>query len=109
MVQKNSLSASERLFSIAGKGYEELKNLPEKVVREGERFCKRNLLMEFGSKKGSKEFFGCCERCLKAHLILKARSFGFGKEVLGRISNVFACERGHEGYYLDREKVVKLG
>jgi hypothetical protein len=104
MVIKNSSSATECLFSIGAK----LGGLPESIVKECERFCKRNLLMEFGEKKGSKEFFGCCERCLKAHLIFTARSFGFGKEVLGKISKAFGCERGHDGYYLDGEKVVKL-
>ena len=48
-----------------------------------------------------------CIRCLKAHLIKKAREFHMEEEI-ENIHHELEDEVGHEGYYLDADRIIKI-
>jgi hypothetical protein len=47
-----------------------------------------------------------CERCLKAHLIKKAKKGIIKPEEI--FSLKLECEEGHQGYYLDADTLNKI-
>lgn len=65
------------------------------LKNEIENFKKRNTLVS------GKQV--CCEACLNAHLIKKARALKIALEDAG-----IRGEIGHEGYYIDSGKLIKL-
>ena len=83
-----------------------LTNIPESLLKEADSFMKRNSLAVVACNVHNKEpVYECCHCCLEAHLIRKARELGLEKE---EIQKIFECEIGHEGYYLDKEEVIKI-
>ena len=83
-----------------------LTNIPESLLKEADSFMKRNSLAVVACNIHNKELVHeCCPSCLEAHLIRKAKELGLGKE---KIQKIFECEIGHEGYYLDKEEVIKI-
>ena len=50
----------------------------------------------------------CCNKCLKAHFIEKTKTLNLKKENLKIFEKLFNCKAGHNGYYLDQERVVKI-
>ena len=88
---------------------EEILGLPKKLLFEMRGFIRRNSLAVIGySIKNKKPIHYCCPSCLNAHLIKKARDFGFEKDIEESLKKIFDCEIGHRGYYLDRNKLIKL-
>jgi len=70
----------------------------DKMIPELRKFEKRNAIL----KKG------CCPRCLKAHAVKRAQSMKLEPKLISLIRNLFECETGHLGYYMDRKAIVKV-
>lgn len=73
--------------------------LDSRILLELEVFTKRNAL--------SKQINDCCPRCLKAHLIKKAKEYSLFSEIKN-IESLLQEEPGHHGYYLDEDEIVKI-
>lgn len=50
----------------------------------------------------------CCLRCLKAHALNVARQKKLDKEAVSYLHESLLEEEGHEGYYLDEDKLIKI-
>ncbi len=119
MTQKNSL-ASEHLSFTAQALYqtrlsELITNqerkifLPEALLEEIEEFTERNSLAVIGNTiKERKPIHRCCPQCLKAHIIKTAQEIKLNKYDIIAIASLFPCETGHDGYYLDEERLLKI-
>ena len=90
MALKLTYQASEFLFDI--------KNLPSQLLSELERFIERNKIV--GNNY--------CERCFRAHVIMKARELRIGKDLIIQIKENMSEEIGHNGYYLDGDKLIRF-
>lgn len=73
----------------------------EDVIQELEDFVHRNLIVE--SDKN-----GYCGRCLKAHAMHQLKKSGLSKEAIRFMDNIFLCETGHHGYYLDENNLIRI-
>ncbi len=85
-------------------------DIPGQLIREIKLFAGRNsLIFESYSIHSNRDetVKVCCKQCLKAHALQKAKYFDLSNEVLDLIDDVFSCETGHSGYYLDKEELVK--
>ena len=83
-------------------------NLPDVLLKEADSFMKRNSLAVIACNVLDKEpVHECCPICLEAHLIRKAKELGLEKEKK-EILKIFEFKVGHEGYYLDKEEVIKI-
>lgn len=76
---------------------------PDSLLEEIEDFASRNEIAE-----SSKSDFRCCPDCLKAHVVKKARDSGLDSKSISLLSKIFRGKLGHEGYYLDKEELIKL-
>lgn len=72
--------------------------LPDVLKEEAQSFLKRNYIV-------SRKY---CKRCLKAHVLKKAKENRLGKEVYLLVENKFANETGHNGYYMDGGEVIEI-
>ncbi|MAG38292.1 hypothetical protein CMI45_02815 [Candidatus Pacearchaeota archaeon] len=50
----------------------------------------------------------CCIKCLKAHALAKAKELELNSDLIRVLEEVFNCDTGHNGYYLNREKAIKV-
>jgi len=80
MVLKKSYPAFECMVSVEG-DKELLEYFPEEFLAEVERFIRRNSLV---SVEGRCEMTvdRCCERCLKAHAMLRAKEMGLDNNAM---------------------------
>lgn len=120
MVLKKHSPALERSFSLE----KEIKNIapffrasplffniiPDKLLSEIIGFCRRNVLeIEYPNSDYNQVIYHCCPKCLKAHIIKKAKE---EKISLNKIENmldkVINCEAGHSGYYMDKDNIIKI-
>ena len=83
----------------------QIKNIPDKLTDELNHFIKRNSLVFLHLPNTAN---GICKRCLKAHAIRKAQEMNLHKWIICSISEKFDCEAGHNGYYLDKSKLIKI-
>lgn len=81
--------------------------IPLALLDEMKLFCSRNVLIFPLREPNSFEAYPCCQRCLKAFAIEKAKELELGEGVLALLDKMFDCETGHDGYYLDGEHVLK--
>jgi hypothetical protein len=102
MTLKIKQSAFEHSFFIRNP------EIASSLFAEIENFKKRNcLITEFDSSiKGIRSV--CCEQCLKAYILVKARDFDVDEQINEAIDELFTCKTGHEGYYLDKGKLLKF-
>ncbi len=80
-----------------------LDNAIKRLLREEAKlFIYRNKVIEV------KDETICCHKCLNAHLVKTWNDMGLDGE--GAIKHLKLCEKdiGHEGYYLDEEKLISL-
>lgn len=70
------------------------------LIGEAEDFIRRNLKEE--------NHYHCCQRCLKAHLIKKADELELGGRVKRFINRMISGEAGHNGYYMDGDKLIRI-
>jgi len=96
MITKIKYKDSEKTKKRVGK-------LPDSFVKELESFAKRNSI--FSTKVDDQLVYHCCPSCLKAHALKKA---GEMKHNLKEIEEMFDCEIGHLGYYLDKGEIIKI-
>lgn len=83
--------------------------LPKELIDEMKDFTERNALVVFASRLETKEeCWKCCERCLKAHVLEKCKKLEVGEKIRSMIDDIFGCEAGHDGYYLDGDVLVKI-
>jgi hypothetical protein len=82
-------------------------SIPLSLIEEMDRFVVRNALVDLGKRRNGnlKYGFKCCNRCLKAFALGKARELGLNQETIGIIDALFDCETGHDGYYLDADNL----
>lgn len=81
---------------------------PDDFIEELRKFSKKNaILHEYSIHGNKKKSSVCCTRCLKAHAlnICKRENLREAEKI---IEGAFEVEAGHNGYYLDSEKVVKI-
>ena len=84
-------------------------NVPNSLIKEADLFMKRNSLAVVACNIRNKEqIHECCPCCLEAHLIKKAKELGLNNNHREAIQRIFECEIGHNGYYLDKEKLVRV-
>lgn len=74
--------------------------IPDNLVAEADKFINRNIVENSN--------FECCLRCLKAHVLKKAAEMSLTDEQIYFLGNIFPGEAGHDGYYLDNEKLIKI-
>ena len=74
----------------------ESSSLSEETIKEILKFAKRNSL-HVNNKKHY-----CCPSCLKAHLTKNSKMNN------REINKLLKCQTGHQGYYLDKERLIKL-
>ena len=83
--------------------------LPDALVEEIEDFTERNSLVIVGYGLGDRRpLHRCCQSCLKAHLVKTAKDLKLNKRVINYILSSFSCAMGHNEYYLDEDKLVKI-
>jgi hypothetical protein len=89
--------------------HENNKDAAEKYMQELEAFIRRNSIEVFTYKKNKKHHtYQICERCFKAHAIRLAIKMQLGELTLNSIINSLKSKCGHEGYYLDNEKLRRI-
>ncbi len=80
--------------------------LPHEVIDEALAFCARNTIVH--AEMNGKENYICCQPCLKAHVMKKARQMRTSKHLIMLFESLFPCQTGHEGYYMDQEKLQEV-
>lgn len=86
-----------------------VKNFSCTIVRQAEEFIGRNAIVpgiEMDNVILSKPI--CCPRCLKAYVLEEAAREGLKKEQVDTLALIIPGKIGHEGYYMDDGKVVKI-
>jgi hypothetical protein len=96
MIKKISLATNETRKILDSVLKTKKGSVPLSFVKEIEEFVLRNTL-----EKGQ-----CCFRCFKAHILKKAKIHGLNKSWLDEATKYLECESGHNGYYLDKGKLL---
>lgn len=106
MAQKKFTQAPERSVFLV---LNSTKNLSKKLLKESERFRRRNAIVEIACDLESrKKIYECCPSCLKAHLIKKAEEWNLDKDLSNILFLMVEHETGHYGHYLDEGKLIKF-
>lgn len=106
MMMKKYFSATEFVFPEASKY--QLLEISHEIIEEIEKFSERNKIVEVATRlKDRKPVYRCCERCLKAHLLNMLREGKIKVGVIKIVNLLFNCETGHDGYYIDNDKLEK--
>jgi len=79
--------------------------IPDILIAELEDFAARNAVNGLHKDKLKMH---CCTRCLKAHALRKSDEIGLDRKTKVFLANLFECEEGHNGYYLDKERVIEI-
>lgn len=108
MILKKNYPALEHATSLEGIGGKIiLHGLPDDLLAELENFARKNALIVSESDEG--KLHHCCVRCLKAHALKKAKEIKLDKKRMSWLNDMFGNElEGHEGYYVDGGKLIKL-
>lgn len=96
----NAKQLKKTLFSHKLNGIKKDIIIPDELIFEIEDFSLRNSLVNSPS-------ITCC-RCLKAHALKQAKEKGLSKSAVEFLGEVFDCTEGHNGYYLDKGRLVKI-
>jgi hypothetical protein len=100
MVLKKRYSGTECTVSAVEKSLQ----IPKRFWIELDSFIKRNILVTNNAEE--KHY---CSSCLKAHALKTARELKFQDKEMILIGKIFEkCSLGHDGYYLDSEKLIKI-
>ena len=78
-------------------------DFPKELVKEVEKFKERN----FFSIPSSQEK-AYCTSCLKAFAISKAKEMNLGNEIISNLEKKIDSDKGHSGYYQDRDVIIKI-
>jgi hypothetical protein len=82
--------------------------LPDLLIEELEAFTHRNALAKEYDSKNHKDVHVCCQQCLKAHALKKARELNLHPKLVVFLEKIFEGEIGHNSYYTDSENLIKL-
>ncbi len=83
--------------------------LPSSYLRALREFIQRNALVrEDYSLQDGRVGAICCDQCLKAYALRLARDMHLEEDALNYVGDLFPCETGHDGYYLDRESLRRF-
>lgn len=83
--------------------------IPDYLISKIESFAMRNdVLISYKNNLEVEDMHHCCPHCLKAHALQEAKKIGLSKEVLSAIEKMFKGNIGHDGYYMDKEELVKI-
>ena len=117
MTQKLSYQASELnsldrdteeiLSKLSDKIYSLEIQSPYKILNKIKSFIKRNSLAITKKSNGKPTIHFCCN-CLKAYIIKIAKENNLGKNITNSLTIVLNCSLGHDGYYLDADKLMKI-
>lgn len=105
--------------------------IPDSIISKIDDFIKRNSLRDKNTKEN--QMSQICPKCLKAHAVKKAReiglnlktinylsrifkahavkkakNLGFDSDSIADLEQIFDCEPGHNGYYLDKDELIKI-
>ncbi len=80
-----------------------LPKLPKKLKAELDRFTDRNCIVALENS-----YDAVCEQCLKAHALSEAKKLSLPQKIIESINKSFSCKTGHNGYYMDQDKIVKI-
>jgi hypothetical protein len=80
-----------------------LSSLPSSLKEELTRFADRNCLVALENS-----FDGVCLSCLKAHALAEAKKFNLTKSLIESIKTSFDGRIGHNGYYMDKDKLIRI-
>jgi hypothetical protein len=80
--------------------------LPRSFIAELIRYKRDNSIAVTYGMQGPQ--MHCCERCLKAHAIATAIQMGFDTVSLSHVKKMIPGDAGHDGYYLDKDKVISI-
>lgn len=79
---------------------------PPQLIEEIRAFARRNLIiLSSGNPRPARG--ECCQQCLKAHALAHAEKQR-APHLARIIHKTLRAKRGHQGYYLDGEKVRKM-
>ncbi len=85
-----------------------LTNFPVSLVKEAKSFMERNSLAVVACNIEDKELIHeCCPNCLQAHLLKRAKEKGYIEES-AIIQDIFEFDIGHDGYYIDKGKLLRV-
>jgi len=82
--------------------------IPDNLIAELEEYTERNSLANLVPEECREEVYGCCPRCLKAHMIKTAEQLGLSSKEREFLSLFVDGETGHHGYYMDGDELVKI-
>lgn len=77
--------------------------ITDDLISEINSFAERN-----NAVSNSKALHTSCPHCLKAHAISSANELGLDSRAKSFIDALLEGETGHDGYYLDKDKLIKL-
>lgn len=107
MVLKKIYLAAEGTFLVGAKVYKKLSNISKKLFLEAVNFGRRNKLIE-RARAIEEPVQECCPHCLKAHLLKKAEEMNDGRSIRQLIMKMAEYRNGHDGYYMDGDKLIKI-
>ena len=84
--------------------------IPDEFIEEINEYAKRNAFtFDYTIHKNkTSNVRVCCTQCLKAHALEKAKEMNLEKEIIDALDEMFGCETGHNGYYIDKEELRKI-
>lgn len=107
-IEAESLWMEHVLSQLGEVEFRKLREMPREVLDEMKGFIQRNSLAVIAYRvEGRKPLHCCCSRCLKAHLERVCKDFGLPEEIK-KVSEIFNCESGHGGYYIDNSELFKV-
>ncbi len=77
--------------------------LPSLLKEELNRFADRNCLVALENS-----YDGVCLSCLKAHALSEAKKLNLPKNKIESIKASFDGRIGHNGYYMDKDKLIRI-
>jgi len=76
-----------------------------KLIDKIKEFVRRNSLNLYD---GEKNILVCCYSCLRAHIMKTSKELGLSPEIIAYLGDLLTGEIGHNGYYLDSKKIIKI-
>lgn len=83
-----------------------LAQLPKDLAWKVGGFVKRNALVVIHHLNKAKPEYRCCESCLKAYMMKESQKYD--KNLGMKIEKTLSCKIGHDGYFIDAGRLVKI-
>ncbi len=106
----NSLVESEIELLLRKVSIDKKIEIPYEFIKEINEYARRNsFTFDYTIHKNkTSNIRVCCTQCVKAHALEKSKQMKLGKEISDAIEEMFECETGHNGYYIDKEDLKKI-